>query len=147
MIVTIIHNSSCPDRCSNASQLPYARPIFSTRRLSISILFLTSRVYFFRSSLSSSLSPAGAASFEPREVFSRLPSYKHEMGTKLPSALHSHPWAALSAAPSEAESGTETASVLRPYKWMVISVRHNVTGSLDNQNQGAGLCNYQVSEL
>lgn len=26
------------------------------------------------------------------------------MGTKLPCALHSHPWAALSAAPSDAES-------------------------------------------
>ena len=33
------------------SQLSYARPIFSTRRLSISILLLLGRVYFFRSSL------------------------------------------------------------------------------------------------
>jgi hypothetical protein len=58
------------------------------------------------------LSPAGTASFEPREVFSRLPSYKHEMGTNLPPVLHSHPWAALSAAPSDAESETVAASVL-----------------------------------
>uniref|UniRef100_A0A0A9GBR0 Uncharacterized protein n=1 Tax=Arundo donax TaxID=35708 RepID=A0A0A9GBR0_ARUDO len=64
-----------------------------------------SSVYFLRSSLSSSLSSAGTTNLEPREVFSRLPLYKHEMGTKLPSSLHSHPCAALRAAPSDAESG------------------------------------------
>jgi hypothetical protein len=94
-----------------ASQFSYARPIFSTKRLSISILFLMSSVYFSRSSLSSSFSPAGTTSLEPRDVFSRLPSYKHEMGTKLPAALHNQPWAALSAAPSETESSQDAGSI------------------------------------
>lgn len=96
---------SCQPQQRFMSFFSYDRPIFSTRRLSISILFLIRMVYFWRSSRSCSLSPAGTASFEPREVFSRLPWYRHEMGTKLPCALHSHPWAALSAAPSDAESG------------------------------------------
>jgi hypothetical protein len=103
----IILQPNCFKDALYASQFSYARPIFSTKRLSISILFLMSSVYFPRSSLSSSFSLAGTTSLEARDVFSRLPSYKHEMGTKLPDALHNHPWAALSAAPSEAESGQD----------------------------------------
>jgi hypothetical protein len=103
----IILKPDCSRSALYGLQFSYTRPIFSTRSLSISILFLMSSVYFSRNSLSSSFSPAGTTSLEPRDVFSRFPSYKHEMGTKLPSALHSHPWAALSAAPSEAESGVK----------------------------------------
>lgn len=103
----------------------YARPIFSTSRLSISILFLMSTVYFSRSSLSSTPSPVATASFAPKEVFSRLPWYMQEMGTKLPSSLHSQPWAALSAAPSEAESDQEAALVFCLNLWVTLLVSAN----------------------
>lgn len=56
------------------------------------------------------------------------------MGTKLPCALHSHPWAALSAAPSDAESGhgqTGTASVQQRYYSAIRFVPGQV--GLDNQ--------------
>lgn len=80
----------------------YLRPYLSTRAFSISILFFIINVYFDRSSLP----PAFIANFAARDVFSNLPSYMFEIGTNAPSLLHNHPWAALNAAPNEAESGT-----------------------------------------
>jgi len=55
----------------------------------------------------SSWSPALTASLQLREVFSTLSMYISDMGIKLPFLLQSKPWAALSAAPSEAESVTK----------------------------------------
>lgn len=52
----------------------------------------------------SCLSPAFTDSLQLRDVFSNLSLYKNEMGTKLPFLLHSQPWAALKAAPRDAES-------------------------------------------
>lgn len=74
-------------------------PSFSTRRFSISSLFFTINPY-----LETKVMSGIASSLHLRDVFSLFFSYKHEKGTKVPFLLHSQPWAALNAAPREAES-------------------------------------------
>lgn len=59
----------------------------------------------------SSLSPAPAESLQPRDVLSNLSAYMSEMGTKLPFLLHNQPWAALSAAPRDAESVEQSSEI------------------------------------
>ena len=76
------------------------RPRSLTRRFSISILFFINKAYLE----TSSWSPAFTESLQLRADFSNLPSYRSAIGTKLPFWLHSQPWAALNAPPSEAES-------------------------------------------
>jgi hypothetical protein len=76
--------------------------------------------------------------------------YMQEMGTKPPSLLHSHPWAALSAAPSEAESVPKTSAILT-HPWLhyeFVRLRQNErelschTGSLNCKDRTAkDLCN------
>uniref|UniRef100_A0A0A9CJT5 Uncharacterized protein n=1 Tax=Arundo donax TaxID=35708 RepID=A0A0A9CJT5_ARUDO len=79
------------------------RPNLSMSFCSISSLF-TNNVYLVRSSVSPSHSPKGTASFMLSDVLSNLPEYTHENGTNSPCRSQSHPWAALRAAPKEAES-------------------------------------------
>lgn len=52
----------------------------------------------------SSLSPAFTASLQLRDVFSMLLMHISDIGTNFPFLLHNQPWAALTAAPNEAES-------------------------------------------
>lgn len=80
------------------------RPDLSTSFCSISSLFFTNNAYLFTSSASPSESPNGIANFILRDVLSDPPEYKREIGTKSPCCLQSHPWPALRAAPSDAES-------------------------------------------
>lgn len=61
--------------------------------------------------LETSRSPAAANSLHLREVLSNLSAYMDKIGTKLPFLLHSHPWAALSAAPRDAESGLDSIDI------------------------------------
>lgn len=70
------------------------------RWFSISTLFFISIAYLDKSSWS----PALAASLQFRDVFSSLSMYMHDIGTKSSFLLHNQPWAALNAAPREAES-------------------------------------------
>lgn len=77
----------------------YMRPSFSTRLFSISSLFFTIKAYLLTKFMSEI-----ASSLHLSDVFPLFLSYKHEKGTKVPFVLHSQPWAALNAAPRDAES-------------------------------------------
>lgn len=70
------------------------------RRFSISNLFFINNVYLSIRSWSA----AGTVSLQLKDVSSNFLIYISEMGTNFPFWLHNQPWAALKAAPREAES-------------------------------------------
>lgn len=95
------------------------RPSFWTSRLSISILFFINKAYLE----ANSWFPALTESLQLRADFSNMSLYKHAIGTKLPFLLHSQPWAALNAAPRDAESANQVTGLLHQKRIVLWRIR------------------------